>query len=102
MKVLVLTFFHSTAFKEFCGRGNFLFANSSSEMITFQTEAPPPSNIRKKALLIVKARDDTKEAGFPTGISNEIVFMEINKPILNNLYDMSTVSKLTTSCKDLS
>jgi len=51
------------------------------------------ANIKKKSLLIIKTVQNTgKEGGFPTGIDKEIVFMEINRPILDNLYNTCTVS----------
>jgi dynein heavy chain len=37
--------------------------------------------------LIIKARPETKEPGFPSGIEKEVVFMELNRPILENLYN---------------
>jgi len=55
-------------------------------------EPPNQANIKRKALIVIKARQETKEAGFPGGIENEIVFMEINKPILDNLYNLCYVS----------
>jgi hypothetical protein len=55
-------------------------------MLSFTVEPPAQSTIKKKALLVIKARPETKEAGFPTGIMNEVVFMELNRPILENLY----------------
>lgn len=55
--------------------------------------APPtPSAIKKKSLMVVKAREDPDQAEleegnhFPGGIDNEIVFMEINRPVMENLY----------------
>ena len=56
---------------------------------------PAPSGIKgNKAIIIVKAREegDSDEGGFPTGIDKEIVFMELNKPVLENLYNTSQVS----------
>ena len=56
---------------------------------------PAPSEIKgTKAIIIVKAREenDSDEGGFPTGIDKEIVFMELNKPVLENLYNISQVS----------
>ena len=56
---------------------------------------PAPSGIKgSKAVIVVKAREDndSDEGGFPTGIEKEIVFMELNKPVLENLYNISQVS----------
>ena len=56
---------------------------------------PGPAELKgTKAVIIVKAREETDsdEGGFPTGIANEVVFMEINKPVLENLYNISQVS----------
>jgi hypothetical protein len=41
----------------------------------------------KKSILIVKtvAVTDPKGAPFPNGIDKDVVFMELNKPILDNL-----------------
>ena len=59
------------------------------------TNMPAPSGIKgSKAIIIVKARgeSDSDEPGFPSGIDKEIVFMELNKPVLENLYNISQVS----------
>jgi hypothetical protein len=56
-------------------------------MITLSVDPPPQDKIKKKALLVIKARPETKEAGFPTGIHNEVVFMEMTRPILENLFN---------------
>ena len=56
---------------------------------------PGPAGLKgTKAVIIVKAREepDSDEGGFPTGIENEIVIMELNKPVLDNLYNVSQVS----------
>jgi len=59
--------------------------------VQFLTETPALSAIKKKALLIVKARADPKEDfPGPAGIAKEIVFMEVNRPILENLYNVCT------------
>jgi len=74
---------------KFVERQNFLFANQiSGEMINFQIDPPPMNKIARKCLLIIKARQDTREHGFPTGIQNEVVFMEMNKPVLDNLFNV--------------
>ena len=55
---------------------------------------PGPSGIKgSKAVIIVKAREETDsdQAGFEN-IDKEIVFMELSKPVLENLYNVSQVS----------
>jgi hypothetical protein len=70
-----------------------LFCNpTSGEAIKFLLDPPLPADIKRKALLIIKARPETKEPGFPTGIEKEVVFMELNRPILENLYNTCFVS----------
>ena len=48
----------------------------------------------KKILLIVKANEKKEDLeGYSGGsIINDLVFMEINKPVLENMYNISTVS----------
>ena len=78
---------NKSALSDFAGRSNFLFVNAiGTENLTFAVEPPAQSAIKRKALLVIMARPETKEAGFPAGIANEVVFMELNKPILENLY----------------
>ncbi len=64
----------------------------SGESLNFSIEPPALANIKKKFLLVIKARPETKEPGFPTGIANEVVFMEMNKPILESLHNTCQVS----------
>ena len=76
----------------------------SDKQITFHTSMPAPSGIKgTKAIIIVKAREenDSDEAGFPTGIDKEIVFMELNKPVLENLYNISQVRHTSDSTSRL-
>lgn len=66
-------------------------------MITFSASAPDPKNLKKKALLVMKAReelnDDYGENGFfPSGIENEVVFQEITGKCLSNLHAQCQVS----------
>ena len=63
----------------------------SGESLNLSIEPPALANIKKKFLLVIKARPETKEPGFPTGIANEVVFMEMNKPILESLHNTDTV-----------
>lgn len=60
-------------------------------MLTFAVDPPAEKQIKKKALIVIKARPETKEAGFPSGVANEVVFMELTKPILENLYNTCQV-----------
>lgn len=57
-------------------------------MVHFLSMPPEINKISRKALLVIKARVDTREAAFPGGVQNEVVFMEMNKPILDNLYNL--------------
>ena len=85
-----------SALGDFQGRSNFLFVNAiGSENMQFAVEPPAQSAIKRKALLVIKARPETKEQGFPNGIANEVVFMELNKPILENLYQTCQVSNVS-------
>jgi len=79
---------NKSALSDFAGRANFLFVNQpTGEMLNFTVEPPPQAVIKKKALIVIKARPETKEPGFPTGVANEIVFMEMTRPILENLFN---------------
>ena len=56
---------------------------------------PGPKEIGvNKGLIVVKAREesDSDEGGFPTGVEREIVFMELTKNVLENLFSVSSVS----------
>jgi hypothetical protein len=82
-----------SALSDFSGRANYLFVmQPSGESLNFSIEPPALANIKKKFLLVIKARPETKEPGFPTGIANEVVFMEMNKPILESLHNTCQVS----------
>jgi hypothetical protein len=63
-------------------------------MLNFSIEPPAQAAIKKKALIVIKARPDTKDTGFPSGIANEVVFMEMTRPILDNLYNVCSVSQI--------
>jgi hypothetical protein len=79
---------NKSALSDFNGRANFLFVNQTGgEMLQFTVEPPAQALIKRKALLVIKARPETKEPLFPTGIANEVVFMEMTKPILENLFN---------------
>lgn len=78
---------------DFMGKSNFLFVNQiNAEMVLFSTQAPEMTKVTRKALIVIKARQDTREPGFPNGVQNEIVFMEMNKPVLDNLHNVCSVS----------
>jgi len=88
-----------SAVKDFEVGLDFLFITATgSDMISLATAPPDPKNIKKKALLVIKARKELGEDEidpadpFPTGIENEVVFMEITSKILANLY---------TSCQEI-
>lgn len=79
--------------KDFEAGGEFLFiVAASSDMIQMLTMPPDPKTVKRKALLLIKARNETdndEDADnefFPTGIANEVVFMEITGKTLGNLY----------------
>jgi hypothetical protein len=89
--------FLRSAIKDFQAGSDFLFIQqTSSDMVTFATMPPDPKNLKKKALLAMKARkevDDYGEDGFfPTGIENEVVFQEITGKTLANLHAQCMVS----------
>jgi len=96
---LSLLFFRS-AMKDFEAGGiGFLYIGmQSSDMITISAMAPDPKQIKRKALLLLKARQELDEENenpdnfFPTGIANEVVFMEITGKILSNMYSSCQVS----------
>ena len=84
---------------------DFLYISSGgADSLTMLSMAPDPKAIKKKALLVIKARQESSEsideeevenANFPTGISNEVVFMEITGKTLANLYSACSVSKIS-------
>ena len=66
----------------------FLFAiPTGGESLQFQSEPPAPEKIKKKVLLILRARSK-KDVGEinADNIDKEVIFMEINRQILENLY----------------
>jgi hypothetical protein len=81
---------------------NCLFVNKvSAESIQLLQAPPAPSSLKTKGLLLIKARNEltdddiVNEVKFPTGIENEVIFMEINRPVLENLYASCQVSPLS-------
>ena len=86
--------------QDFFARAKFLCCTrDSGEKITFSANMPAPHQIKApKAIIIVKAREEeSDQGGFPTGIDKEVVFMEINKPILENLYNICQVSHFSST-----
>ena len=74
---------------------DFLFIQmASADMINITSMPPDPKNIKRKSLLLIKARqesepvdeEEAEDNNFPTGIANEVVFMEITGKTLSNLY----------------
>ena len=65
-------------------------------MLTMSCGAPDPKTVKRKALLLIKARKETDDDDaadfFPTGIENEVIFMEITGKLLHNLYSTCQVS----------
>lgn len=67
--------------------GTFMFALwQSSDSVTFQTEVPTADKLKRKVILIVKARQDKNVEITDANISREVMMMEINRSILENLY----------------
>ena len=94
--------------KDFEAGSDFLFiSQKSADMVTMSSYPPDPKTIKRKALLLIKARSEVEAEGgdedeeaseaFPTGIHNEVVFMEVTGKILSNLYSSCQVSFLTRS-----
>ena len=86
MKFKLLTVLCSAAFSDLAGRATWLFCLPKGEFLQFTVDPPEQKNITKKALVVIKARPESKEAGYPSGVYNEVIFMELTKPILENLY----------------
>ena len=79
---------------DFCGPAAFLFVlPTGADAMTFMTTMPTPTSIKRKCLVIVKARETTEEPGFEC-IAKEIIFLEINRPVLDNLYQLCHVSNI--------
>jgi hypothetical protein len=53
---------NKSALGDFAGRSNFLFVNATgAENLAFAVDPPAQSAIKRKALLVIKARPETKE-----------------------------------------
>lgn len=67
--------------------GTFMFAvQASSDSVTFQTDVPQLDKLKKKVILIVKARQDKNVEITDANIGKEVMMMEVNRQILENLY----------------
>lgn len=74
---------------QFISNRQFLFANPSGENINFSIDVPKQADIKKKILLIVRSPDQNKkDPGELTveTMKEQIIFMEIMRPVLDNLY----------------
>ena len=82
--------------KAFFGKSNFLFVKMlGPENASYSVDPPnlEKEGKGKKFLIIVKTNANrTPEAPFPEGIQKDVVFMELNKPVLDNLYAVCQVS----------
>jgi len=84
--------------KDFEASADFLFVTMpSGDMITYTTAPPDPKSIKRKGLLLIKARQESNDEDggdfFPTGIEKEVIFMEVTGKLLSNLYNSCHVSK---------
>lgn len=59
---------------------------ASSDNVTFQTEVPRLDQLKKKVILILRARQDKNNEINDQNISKEVMMMEINRQVLENLY----------------
>jgi dynein heavy chain, axonemal len=67
----------------------FLFAIPAGNGVLFLTEAPNPDKMKKKCVLIIRARSKKEIDGGElsmANISNEIIFSEINRQVLDSLH----------------
>jgi dynein heavy chain len=71
------------------GQYNFIVAHCKGDVVKYSSEAPAPEHIvGKKSLLVVKVRtgsDDTGDIN-ADNVRKEVIFMEINRKILENLF----------------
>jgi hypothetical protein len=58
--------------------------------VNFYTEAPSPDKIKKKCVLVLRARSKKEVPGGgeldENNMADELIFMEINKDVLQNLH----------------
>jgi hypothetical protein len=92
--ILTLFSFFRTALKNLVSEQEFfMFAFAipqGASSVTFHTEAPSPDKIKKKCVLVLRARSKKEVPGGgelnESNMSDEIIFMEINKDVLQNLH----------------
>ncbi len=89
--------------RDFEASAEFLFIQpNGSDSVSLSTESPQPKTMtKKKYILCLKARQELEEVDgdnfFPTGIENEVVFLEITNKTLSMLYSQCQVSDITFS-----
>lgn len=78
---LCFTYCCRSAMRDFQAGGEFLFiVQTGADTLTLNVSPPDPKNIKRKALLALKARQEMEDfdpetsGHFPTGIENEVVF----------------------------
>jgi hypothetical protein len=81
------------ALKNFVGDNDFhmfLFAIPTGNGINFMSEAPSPDKMKKKCVLIIRARSKKELEGGGeldmSFIANEVIFSEINRQVLDSLH----------------
>mmetsp|Transcript_116900 Transcript_116900/g.162427 ORF Transcript_116900/g.162427 Transcript_116900/m.162427 type:complete len:181 (+) Transcript_116900:781-1323(+) len=83
---------NKSALQEFISNRQFLFAIPvGSESLQFTTEVPNQKEIKRKILLVVRSPDHDKKDQQELCVEHmkeQVIFMEISKPILDNLYQM--------------
>ena len=88
------------AIKDFIGRMNFLFCwASGADSIALSGDFNKIGMQRKVLVLIKPNPESTMEKPFPNGHEVDIIFMEITKPILENMHNITNVSKQLISLK---
>lgn len=66
---------------------------AGSDSVTFQTDVPGLDKLKKKVVLIIRAKPDKNVEITDKNIDKEIIMMEINRSILENLYQICQVSQ---------
>jgi dynein heavy chain len=76
------------------GRSMFMFAIQNTTGVAVSYTVEPPAGLKTKAILVLRARSpkmpnpDDNIVLDASNIDNEIIFMEINKGIMDNLYQV--------------
>lgn len=89
--------------RDFEAGSEFLFIQpNGSDSVSLSTSLPEPKAMtKKKYILALKARQELEDVDpdnfFPTGIENEVVFLEITNKTLSMLYSQCQVSDITFS-----